>query len=70
MEIPKYIQQKIRQQNECCTKARKLEYEIENWCELSGIDTYSKEYKEAIGQLEDAVAPLSGNVIKEIADKI
>jgi hypothetical protein len=46
MEIPKYIQNKIKQQNEACKKASKLEAEIENWCQLSGFDPYSKEYKE------------------------
>ena len=29
MEIPKYIQNKIKQQNEACKKASKLETEIE-----------------------------------------
>ena len=29
-----------------CKKASKLEAEIENWCQLSGFDPYSKEYKE------------------------
>lgn len=70
MEIPKYIQNKIKQQIEACNKAAKLEAEIENWCQLSGFDPYSKEYKEIKGELVDAVAPLNADKIKEIADKI
>ncbi len=37
MEIPKYIQDKIKQQNEACFKAAKLESEIANWCDKSGM---------------------------------
>ena len=70
MEIPKYIQNKIKQQIDACEKATKLEREIENWCQLSGFDSYSKEYKEIKGRLADAVAPLNADKIKEIADKI
>lgn len=70
MEIPKYIQNKIKQQIDACEKAAKLEREIENWCQLSGFDPYSKEYKEIKGRLVDAVAPLNADKIKEIADKI
>lgn len=70
MEIPKYIQNKIKQQNEACKKASKLEAEIENWCQLSGFDPYSKEYKEIKGRLVDAVAPLNADKIKEIANRI
>ena len=70
MEIPKYIQNKIKQQNEACKKASKLEEEIENWCQLSGFDPYSKEYKEIKGRLVDAVAPLNADKIKEIANTI
>ncbi len=70
MELPKYIQDKIKQQNEACFKAAKLESEIDNWCDKSGIDIWSKEYKETKGTLDDAVAPVSGNKIKEIANRI
>lgn len=70
MEIPKYIQNKIRQQIEACRKASKLEAEIENWCTLSGFDPYSKEYKDIYGKLIDAVSPLNADKLKEIADKI
>lgn len=49
MEIPKYIQNKIKQQIDACDKARKLEKEIDNWCCLSGFDPYSKDYKETKG---------------------
>lgn len=70
MEIPKYIQNKIKQQNEACKKASKLEAEIENWCQLSGFNPYSKEYKEIKGRLVDAVAPLNADKIKEIANTI
>ena len=31
MELPKYIQDKIKQQNEACFRAAKLEREIDNW---------------------------------------
>lgn len=61
---------KIKQQIDACEKAAKLEREIENWCQLSGFDPYSKEYKEIKGRLVDAVAPLNADKIKEIADKI
>lgn len=44
MEIPKYIVDKIRKQNEYCIKAKDLEDEIDNWCDKSGINIYSKEY--------------------------
>ena len=54
MEIPKYIQNKIRQQIEACEKAKKLEQEIDNWCGLSGINTYNVAYKETKGRLIDA----------------
>jgi hypothetical protein len=38
MKIPKYIQNKIKQQNEACKKASKLEVEIEIWnSEWGGI---------------------------------
>ena len=70
MELPKYIEDKIKQQNEACFKASKLEREIDNWCDKSGIDIWSKEYKETKGTLDDAVAPVSGNKIKQIADRI
>ena len=51
-------------------KPAKLESEIENWCQLSGFDPYSKEYKEIKGRLVDAVAPLNADKIKEIANRI
>ena len=70
MELPKYILDKIKQQNEACFKAGKLEREIDNWCDKSGIDIWSQEYKETKGTLDDAVAPVSGNRIKQIVDKI
>lgn len=70
MELPKYIQDKIKQQNEACFKASKLEREIDNWCDKSGIDIWSREYKETKGTLDDAVAPVSGNRIKLLADKV
>lgn len=70
MEIPKYILGKIKQQNEAIKKAIKLEQEIDNWCNLSGIDIYDSEYKETKGKIVDAVAPIDSNKIKELADKI
>lgn len=44
MELAKYIQDKIKQQNKAMFKARKLEREIGDWCEKLGIDIWSKEY--------------------------
>lgn len=71
MEIPKYIQDKIRKQNEYCKKARDLEYEISNWCDKSGIDICSREFDcEVRGSLADAVAPISGERLQEIVDEI
>lgn len=66
MELPKYIQDKIRQQNEAVFKAQKLEREIDNWCDKSGIDIWSEEYNETKGQLEDAVAPIDGDRITKL----
>lgn len=66
MELPKYIRDKIKQQNEAVFKAQKLEREIDNWCDKSGIDIWSKEYKETKGQLEDAVAPVDGDRIAKL----
>lgn len=66
MELPRYIQDKIKQQNEAVYKAQKLEREIDNWCDKSGIDIWSKEYKETKGQLEDAVAPIDGDQIAKL----
>ena len=66
MELPKYIQDKIKQQNEAVFKAQRLEIEIDNWCDKSGIDIWSKEYKETKGQLEDAVAPVSKDLISKL----
>lgn len=66
MELPKYIQDKIKQQNEAVFKTQRLEMEIDNWCDKSGIDIWSKEYKETKGQLEDAVAPVSIDLISKL----
>ena len=66
MELPKYIQDKIKQQNEAVFKAQRLEMEIDNQCDKSGIDIWSKEYKETKGQLEDAVAPVSKDLISKL----
>lgn len=66
MELPNYIQDRIKQQNKAVFKARKLETEIENWCDKSGIDIWSDEYKECKGRLEDAVAPIDGKAIEKI----
>ncbi len=66
MELPKYIQDKIKQQNEAVFKAQRLEMEIDNWCDKSGIDIWSKEYRETKGQLEDVVAPVSKDLISKL----
>lgn len=42
MEVPKYVQNKIKQQIEAYGKAAKLQAEIENWCQLSGLDPIFK----------------------------
>lgn len=70
MELPKYIQDKIKQQNKAYFKAAKLEREIDNWCDKSGNDIWSKEYKETKGTLDDAVAPVNGDKIKFLAEKV
>jgi hypothetical protein len=68
MELPKYIQDKIKQQNEAIFKAHKLEMEIDNWCDKSGIDIYSKEYMESKKQLgeDNAITMIGGSVIKRL----
>ena len=71
MEIPKYIVDKIRKQNEYCIKAKDLEDEIDNWCDKSGINIYSKEYDRNVrGSIADAVSPMNGEYLQKIADEI
>lgn len=71
MEIPKYIKEKIQKQNEYCVKAKDLEDEIDNWCDKSGIDIYSKEYSHNVrGSISDAVSPIDGEYLRKIVDKI
>ena len=65
MELPKYIKDKIRRQNEHIFKAQALEREIEAWCEKVGIDIDSKEFYE-VRSFEDGVSPLSGDVIEKL----
>lgn len=66
MEIPKYIVDKIRKQNEYCIKAKDLEDEIDNWCDKSGINIYSKEYDCNVrGSIADAVSHMDGGVFTE-----
>lgn len=69
MELPKYIQDKIKQQNKAVFKAQKLEREIDDWCEKLGIDIWSKEYQETKARIEDAVGPVSGTLIHELYEK-
>lgn len=66
MELPKYIQDKIRKQNEHVRKAKELQIEIEHWCSLSNIDVWSEEYRKTKGMLSDAVAPIDGNKLLEL----
>ncbi len=66
MELPKYIQGKIKQQNEAIRKAQGIRCEILNWCEKSGIDTWSKEYKQANGSLSEAVAPIDEEILLQL----
>ena len=71
MEIPKYIVDKIRKQNEAVFKAQRLEREIDNWCDKSGIDIYSNEYDRNVrGSIADAVSPMDVEYLQKIADKI
>ena len=66
MELPKYIQNKIKQQNKAVFKAQQLEREIDNWCDKSGIDIYSEEYVQTKAQIEDAVGAVSENLIAKL----
>jgi hypothetical protein len=66
MELPQYIQNKIRQQNESVSKARKLEIEVDNWCANSGIDIWGEEYEKTKGRLVNAVTPIDGDAVKRL----
>ena len=66
MELLKYIQDKIKQQNEAVFKAQKLEREIDNWCDKSGIDIWSKEYQGTKAPIEDAVSAISRDQIEKL----
>lgn len=66
MKLPKYIQDKIKQQNNAVFKAQQLEREIDNWCDKSGIDIYSKEYAQTKAPIEDTVGAISGNIIEKL----
>lgn len=66
MELPKYIQDKIKQQNKAVFNAQQLEREIDNWCDKSGIDIWSEEYKQTKAQIEDAVGAVSGDLIAKL----
>lgn len=44
MEIPKYIVDKIRKQNEYCIKAKDLEDEIDNWCNVAIKETADEKH--------------------------
>ena len=66
MELPKYIQNKIKQQNDAVFKAQKLEMEIDNWCDKSGIDIWSREYQETKAPIEEAVGAISRDQIEKL----
>ena len=66
MELPKYIQNKIKQQNKAVFKAQQLEREIDNWYDKSGIDIYSEEYAQTKAQIEDAVGAVSKSLIEKL----
>ena len=66
MELPKYIQDKIQQQNKAVFKAQQLEREIDEWCEKSGIDIWSEEYAQTKAQIEDAVSAVNGDLIAKL----
>lgn len=66
MKLPKYIQDKINQQNKAVFKAQQLEREIDNWCDKSGIDIYSEEYKETKAPIDDVVGAVSGSLIADL----
>lgn len=66
MELPKHMQDKIKKQNEAVFKAQKLEREIDNWCDKSGIDIWSEEYAQTKAQIEEAVGAVSGGLIAKL----
>jgi len=70
MELPKYIQEKIKKQNKHVFEAQKLEREIDNWCDKSGIDIWSEEYKQTKAEIGDAVGAVSGKLIQKIYNQI
>ena len=65
MELPKYIQNKIKQQNEAIRKAQDIRCEILNWSDKSGIDTWSKEFKQVNGSLAE-VAPIDAEILLQL----
>lgn len=64
--ITKIYSKIIKQQNEAIRKAQDIRCEILNWCEKSGIDTWSKEYKQANGSLSEAVAPIDEEILLQL----
>lgn len=70
IELPKYIQNKIKQQNDLVRKAQDIRCEILNWSDKSGIDTLSKEFKQANGSLSEAVAPIDEEILSQLYKKI
>ena len=70
MELPKYIQNKIKQQNEAIRKAQDIRCEILNWSDKSGIDTWSKEFKQINGSLAEAVAPIDAEILLQLYNKV
>lgn len=46
--------------------APELGSEILNWSDKSGIDTWSKEFKQANGSLSEAVSPIDENILLQL----
>lgn len=68
-KLPQYIQKLIERQNKCVAEAKKLEVEIDNWCDKSGIDIWSEEYKKTKAFLPDAVGAVKKDEISKLYEQ-
>ena len=66
MELPAYIQEKIKKQNHLITDAWCIAREIDEWCAKKGIDIESEEYKECRSNVKSAVSPINIQEIKRM----
>ena len=67
MRLPKYIQKKIKAQNDALSRAENLRLEVEQWTESKGVDVYDDKW------LESAICPdgsLYEKGIKKIFEEI